>query len=140
MLMHRGIEVGIYLRPGPTDDNFVAESLGNIAAFRLSTERHERLEWQVLRVEGSGRHHFRLVLRHPDRLLDLGFKSQLETILNDLSDETVDQLRQRLRDSERQGLRIVRLRRVHEEVDFWQDDFWNAIGGPSGIGSPGSFP
>lgn len=138
--MHRGIEVGIYLRPGPTDDNFVAESLGNIAAFRLSTERHERLEWQVLRVEGSGRHHFRLVLRHPDRLLDLGFKSQLETILNDLSDETVDQLRQRLRDSERQGLRIVRLRRVHEEVDFWQDDFWNAIGGPSGIGSPGSFP
>lgn len=138
--MHRGIEVGIYLRPGLADDNFVAESLGNIAAFRLSAERHEHLEWQVLRVEGSRHHHYRLVLRHPDRLLDLGFKSQLETILNDLSNETVDQLRERLRTAEQGGLRIVRLRRVHEEVDFWQDDFWNFIGGPSGIAPPGSFP
>ena len=138
--MHRGVDVGIYLRPGLTADNFIAESLGNLAAFRLSAERHERLDWQVLRVEGSGHHHYRLVLRHPDRVLDLGFKSELEAILNDLSNETVDRLRERLRIAERDGLRLVPLRHVREEVDFWQDDFWNWIGGPSGIGPPGSFP
>ncbi len=138
--MHRGIEVGIYLRPDLGDDNFVAEALGNLAAFRLANGRHERLEWQVLRVESSAHHHYRLVLRHPDRLLDLGFKSELEAVLNDLSDETVDRLRERLRLAEQKGLRIVPLRRVHEEVDFWQDDFWNWIGGPSGFAPPGSFP
>lgn len=139
--MHRGVEVGIYLRPGLGDDNFVAQALGNLAAFRLATERDERLDWQVLRVNAPGSdHHYRLVLRHPDRVLDLGFKSGLEVILENLSHETVDQLRDRLRVAEASGLRVVPLRYVQEEVDFWQDDFWKWIGGPSGIGSPGAFP
>ena len=138
--MHRGVEVGIFLRPGLADDDFVAQSLGNLAAFRLSSERRERLDWQVLRVEGSRSHHFRLVLRHPDRVLDLGFKSALEAILDDLSNETVDRLRERLQRAEQEGLRPVPLRRVPEEVDFWQDDFWNWIGGPFGFGPPGSRP
>ena len=139
--MHRGIEVGIYLRPGLVDDNFVAQSIGNLAAFRLAADRHERLEWQVLRVEGTGsRHHYRLVLRHPERLLDIGFRSELERTLNDLSNESVDRLYDRLRTAERDGLRVVPLRHVHEEVDFWEDDFWNFIGGPAGFGRPGSFP
>jgi hypothetical protein len=127
--MHRGVEVGISLRPGLPDENFVAQSLGNLAAFRLASERHERLEWQVLRVEGSrGRHHYRLVLRHPDRILDLGFSSQLESILHDLSNESVDELRKRLRTSESEGLHVVPLRHVEEELDLWQDDFWNWLG------------
>ncbi len=139
--MHRGIEVGIYLRPGLADDNFIAESLGNLAAFRLAAQRQEHLSWQVLRVQGSGsQHHFRIVLRHPDRILDLGFKSDLEKVLEELSHESVDELRHRREDAVRGGLRIVPLRRVHEEVDFWQDNFWTAIGGPSGIAPPGSFP
>jgi len=126
--MHRGIEVGIYLRPGLEDDNFVAKALGNLAAFRLQAERKERLEWQVLRVEGRGHHHYRLVLRHPEHILDLGFKSQLETILNDLSNESVEQLRDRLRSAEGAGLESVSLRSVPQEVDYWRDDFWNWLG------------
>ncbi len=138
--MHRGIEVGIFLRGGLADDDFVAQALGNLAAFRLSSERHEPLDWQVLRVESSRSHHFRLVLRHPERLVDLGFKTTLRSILDDLSNETVDQLNERLRRAEQEGLRVVPLRRVPEEVDFWQDDFWNWLGGPSGFGPPGSVP
>lgn len=120
--------MGLYLRPGLDDDNFVARALGNLAAFRLQQARGEKLEWQVLRVEGTGHHHYRLVLRHPDRILDLGFKSQLETILNDLSNESVNELHERLRRAEEAGLRSVPLRTVPQEVDFWRDDFWNWFG------------
>ncbi len=126
--MHRGLEVGIYLRPGLGDDNFVAAALGNLAGFELQAERNEPLEWQVLRVEGSAGHHYRLVLRHPERILDLGFQSQLETILHRLSDESVDDLRERLRRAEAGGLRPVKLRTVRAEVDYWRDDFWNWLG------------
>ncbi|MGA8302714.1 MAG: hypothetical protein WA691_05850 [Thermoplasmata archaeon] len=126
--MHRGVEVGIYLRPGLEDDNYVAKALGNLAAFRLQGERKERLEWQVLRVQGTAHHHYRLVIRHPEHVLDLGFRSQLETILNDLSNESVDQLRERLRLAENSGLQSVTLRSVAQEVDFWRDDFWNWLG------------
>ncbi|MGI0155828.1 MAG: hypothetical protein ACREDE_06810, partial [Thermoplasmata archaeon] len=95
---------------------------------RLQEERKERLEWQVLRVEGSRGHHYRLVLRHPERVLDLGFKSALEQVLNDLSNESVDQLRERLRAAEQAGLRVVQLRPIRQEVDYWRDDFWNWLG------------
>lgn len=127
--MHRGVEVGIYLRAGLEDDNFVAKALGNLAAFRLQGERKEPLVWQVLRVQGSGgHHHYRLVVRHPQRALDLGFGSALEGILRELSNESVDQLRERLAAAERAGLTVVPLRPVAQEVDFWRDDFWNWLG------------
>ena len=126
--MYRGVEVGIYLRPNLDDDNFVATALGNLAAFLLQEERKERLEWQVLRVEGTAHHHYRLVLRHPERILDLGFKSALEQILKDLSNESVDQLRERLHKAEKAGLHAVSLRSVPQEVDYWRDDFWNWFG------------
>jgi len=126
--VHRGVEVGIYLRAGLDDDNYIATALGNLAAFRLQTERGEPLEWQVLRVEGSAGHHYRLVLRHPTRILDLGFSSQLETVLKDLSNESVDELRRRLRAAEASGLKSVDLRTVRQEVDYWRDDFWNWMG------------
>jgi hypothetical protein len=139
--MHRGVEIDIHLRPGLSEESFIAQSLGNLAAFRLAAERRERLDWQVLWVNAaSGHHHFRLVLRHPDRVLDLGFAHALKAILDDLSHESVDELRGRLRAAEKEGLRVVPLRHVHEEVDYWEDQFWKFIGGPSGIGSPGSFP
>jgi hypothetical protein len=126
--MHRGLEVGIFLRPDLAEPNFVAMALGNLAAFRLEAERNERLEWQVLRVQTSDQHHYRLVLRHPERVLDLGFKSHLETILKDLSNETLEELRARLRAAEQQGLKPVALRSIREPVDFWRDDFWNWFG------------
>lgn len=126
--MHRGIEIGIYLSEGLEDEDFVARAIGNLAAFELGRERGERLEWQVLRVEGSGAHHFRLVIRHPDRALDLGIKNDLARILASLSDESVEQLHRRLKEAEREGLKPVPLRHLKEEVDFWRDDFWNWIG------------
>ena len=126
--MNRGVEVGIHLRPGLEDDNFVANALGNLAAFRLQVERKERLEWQVFRVEGSAGHHYRLALRHPERVLDIGFRTNLEAVLQDLSDESVEELRQRLEMAVRAGLRESVLRTVRQEVDYWRDDFWNWLG------------
>ncbi len=123
--MHRGIEVGLHLRPGMTDDNFVAQAIGNVAAFRLQHERREPLTWQVLRVDGSGAHHYRLAIRHPDRILDAGIGYDLKRLLDSLSDETVEELRRRYDDAQREGLKPVPLRHIHESVDLWQDDFWN---------------
>jgi len=126
--VNRGIEIGIHLTPGLRDDNFVARAIGNLAAYRLQQDRGETLEWQVLRVEGSSGHHFRLIVRHPERVLDIGIKNDLSRILKDLSDETVDQLEGRFRSAVHEGLKPVPLRRVKEEADFWRDDFWNYIG------------
>lgn len=126
--MHRGIDVEIHLRPGLSDEGFVAEAIGNVAAFRLQQERGESLTWQVVRVEGTSSHHFRLVVGHPDRVLDLGIGRDLKTLLDELSRETVDELRRKLHGAEREGLRPNRLRHVHESVDLWKDDFWNWLG------------
>ena len=82
----------------------------------------------MLRVEGKGPHHFRLVLRHPDRVLDLGIAHGLKRELDLLSDESVEELARRFEAAKREGLRPVPLRHVHEAVDFWKDDFWNWLG------------
>ena len=133
--MHRGVEIGIFLQPGLHEEEFVARALGNLAAYRLQQERKEPLEWQVLRVQTSEhQHHYRLVVRHPDHVLDLGFRKDLERILSELSDETEEQLRGRYDEAERKGLRAQPVRRVTEEVDFWEDKFWEYIGGPYGFG------
>ncbi len=126
--MKHGIEVGVYLRPGLDNDDFIASALGNLAVWKLAASRKERLEWQVLRVDGSGRHHYRLIVHHPERLLDLGVRTDLVHILDGLSNEDVTELRHRLSAAETEGLRPMGLRRVHEKVDLWQDDFWNSIG------------
>jgi Protein of unknown function (DUF2004) len=126
--MRRGIEIGIYLQPGLHEEDFVALAIGNLAAYRLQQDRGEALEWQVLRVESSSGHHFRLVVHHRERVLDLGIKENLSRILKELSDETIDQLRERFKSAQREGLKPVPLRLVKEETDLWQDDFWNHIG------------
>ncbi len=133
--MHRGVEIGIFLQPHLREEEFVARALGNLAAYRLQQERKEPLEWQVLRVQTSEhQHHYRLVVRHPDRALDLGFRKDLERLLSELSDETEEQLHGRLEAAEREGLKPQPIRRVKEEVDFWEDKFWEYIGGPYGFG------
>ncbi len=133
--MHRGVEIGIFLEPSLHDEEFVARALGNLAAFRLQRERNEPLEWQILRVQTSEhQHHYRLVVRHPDHVLDLGFRKDLERILSELSDETEEALRHRLSEAEHEGLKSKPLRHVKEEVDFWEDKFWEYIGGPYGFG------
>jgi hypothetical protein len=125
----RGVEVGIRLRPGLPDENFVARALGNLAGFELGNLRKERLEWQVLWVETSpGQHHFRLVVRHPERVLDLGIRQDLAKILEELSDESHEELARRFAAAEASGLAPVALRRVDEPVDYWRDDFWNWLG------------
>lgn len=127
--MHRGVEVAIGLRPGLADEGFVAEALGNLAAFELAHRRDEHLDWQVLRVEGSsGHHHFRIVVRHPDRILDPGFGRELLALLHTLSALDLEGLRARFAKAKGDGLTPVPLRHVAEEVDFWRDDFWNWLG------------
>ncbi len=127
--MRRGVAVDLGLRPGLPDEGFVAEAIGNLAAFELARQRNERLDWQVLRVElGRGHHHFRLIVRHPERALDLGFGRELGAVLRSLSDESVDELRRRFAAARRAGLQPVPLRHVREAVDFWRDDFWNWLG------------
>ncbi len=126
--MHRGLEIGLHLKPGLTDENFVAEAIGNLAAFRLQAKRGETLSWQVIRVELPNSHHFRLVIRHPDRVLDVGIEHDLKAILDALSDETVEELRSRFDAAQREGLTPVRLRHLQESVDYWRDDFWNWLG------------
>jgi hypothetical protein len=126
--MHRGVEVDIGLRPGLSNDTFVAEALGNLAAFELARRRNERLAWQVLRIETSGGHHFRLVVRHPERALDLGFAHELGANLRSLSTLAVEELRARFTAAQRDGLSPVPLRHLRESVDLWRDDFWNWLG------------
>ena len=103
-------------------------AIGNLAAFLLQRERGESLVWQVIRVDDSGGHHFRLVIRHPERVLDVGIGPELKRILDSLSDESVEDLRSRFEAAQREGLKPVTLRHLHEEVDFWRDDFWNWMG------------
>ena len=110
------------------DENFVAMAIGNLAAFLLEQERHETLIWQVIRVESSNSHHIRLVIRHPERVLDVGISQDLKRILDSLSEESVEDLRGRFERAQRDGMKPVALRHLHEEVDFWRDDFWNWLG------------
>jgi hypothetical protein len=125
---HRGIEVGLHLTPGIAEENFVGEAICNLAAFRLQQARGERLQWQVLRVESQNAHHFRLVLRHPERILDVGLKSALPPILDALSSLPLEELRRQFALARDEGLKPSPLRHVHEDVDFWRDDFWNWLG------------
>ena len=81
-----------------------------------------------MRVEGSRTHHFRLVIRQPERVLDIGFEHNLKQLLESRSNETVNELRKRFDVAEREGLKPTRIRHVHESVDLWQDDIWNWLG------------
>ncbi|MHB8351073.1 MAG: DUF2004 domain-containing protein [Thermoplasmata archaeon] len=127
--MSRGIEVAIHLTPGPTDTDAIAASLGNLAAYRLGRLRGETLQWQILRVvESDGKHFYRLVVRHPERILDIGIHAGLAKILDEVSTHSPEQLAEALRAAEAEGLRVVPLRTIRYEVDYWRDDFWNWIG------------
>ena len=43
-MVSRGVEIGIHLAPGLADEAFVALALGNLAAYKLASERKERLQ------------------------------------------------------------------------------------------------
>jgi hypothetical protein len=126
--MHRGIQIDLHLNPTLTDEMFVAEALGNLAAFELARQRRETLRWQVLHITGMGPHHFRLIVAHPDRVLDLGLTPALKQTLDRLSGESVDGLRTALSAAKEHGLSLVAIRTVHESADYWRDDFWNWLG------------
>ncbi|MGI0053746.1 MAG: DUF2004 domain-containing protein [Thermoplasmata archaeon] len=127
--MARGIEVAIHLTPGPTDTDVIAGRLGNLAAFRLGRHRGEALQWQVLRVvESDGKHFFRLIVRHPDRVLDIGIHRDLARLLEEISSDSPEQLEAAVRVAESEGLKRVPVRTIRYEVDYWRDDFWNWIG------------
>jgi hypothetical protein len=121
----RGVELGIHLVPGLDNDDAVAEALGNLAPYSLAQERHQTFEWQVLRVqEPSGGHHYRLVLRRPNSLTRFGLRKALIGSLNQWAVKTPQALSSALEDAVRSGLRVVPLREVDQEVDYWADEFW----------------
>jgi hypothetical protein len=124
----RGLEIGLHLKPGLPNEDFVAVAIGNLAAYRLQQKRGESLTWQILRVELSNSHHFRLVIRHPERALDLGIEHDVKFELDALSNETVEELKTRFEAAQGEGLQPSPLRHVHETVDYWRDDFWNWLG------------
>jgi predicted GNAT superfamily acetyltransferase len=127
-VVNRGVEIGIHLAPGLADEAFVALALGNLAAFRLASERKEKLQWQVLRVTGGDTHHFRLVVRHPDRMMDIGLRKKLEEYMMDMSSLSESKLKEAFDSAERSGLKPTPLRTVAEDLDLWSDNFWNWFG------------
>ena len=127
-MVSRGVEIGIHLAPGLADEAFVALALGNLAAYRLASERKERLQWQVLRVTGGDAHHFRLVVRHPDRMMDPGLRKRLEEHMMDMSSMSEAKLKAAFDEAERNGLKPLPLRTVAEDLDLWSDNFWNWLG------------
>lgn len=126
--MHEGVKIDLQVERGTPDEEFIAVAVGNSAAFRLSRERNEELQWQILRVEGGQEPHYRLVLRHPEKALDIGLKHSLEKELDRLSGIGIDGLRKEFEGCKRQGLVPVKLRHVRETSDTWNDDFWNWLG------------
>lgn len=126
--MSEGIELDIGVREGMANEEFIAVAIGNIASYNLSRERNEGLQWQILRIEESGSHHYRVVLRHPDKSLDIGLKRALEKELKRLSSLDVENIRDEYEKCEKDGLKPSRLRHVSEHPDTWNDDFWNWIG------------
>ncbi len=122
--MSRGLEIGLHLTPDLPDEIFIATALGNLVAYRLQEERKETLQWQVLRIVGTGPHHYRLILRHPERSLDLGLAGDVKRLLESISELSPSQLRESLKAAESSGLKPVPLRTVEETSDLWEDDFW----------------
>ncbi len=127
-MSNRGVEIGIHLSPGLKDEGFVAQALGNLAAFRLAAERGEKLQWQVFRITGGVDHHFRLVVRHPDRMLDLKLRKKLEDYMGELSGCSEDELRSKFQDAAKSGLKAQPLKTATEDLDLWSDNFWNWFG------------
>ncbi len=124
--MHRGVEVAVHLSPELDDPDAIASALGNLAAYRLAQQRGERLVWQVLRVvESDGKHFYRLLIGHPDRLLDVGIHDDLRGQLDALSAMRPEELQAALRAAVAAGLTPVPLRQVEYQSDYWRDDFWN---------------
>ncbi len=127
-MSNKGVEIGIHLSPGLRDEGFVALALGNLAAFRLAGEKGEKLQWQVFRITGGRDHHFRLVVRHPEHVLDLGLRKKLEEHMSDLSGFSEDELRVRFQAAVKSGLNVQPLKTVPENLDLWSDNFWNWLG------------
>ncbi len=127
--MSTGIELDIEVRNGVANEEFIAVAIGNIASYNLSRERNEGLQWQVLQVDVNGHHHhYRLVLRHPEKTLDIGLKHALEKELTRLSSLDEEGLRSEYVKCEKDGLKPSRLKHVSDHHDTWNDDFWNWIG------------
>ena len=95
--MERGLEFDLRLAPGHRHETFFAQALGSLAVDRFQSERGEPLQWQVLRIDEWHLHHFRLVVRRPTWLLDLGLHHQVRRTLEDLSREDEEELAARFR-------------------------------------------
>ncbi|MEM3852404.1 MAG: hypothetical protein QXP70_05330 [Methanomassiliicoccales archaeon] len=127
-MVSKGIEIGLHLSRDLKDEAFVAEALGCLACFKLSKERGEELQWQIFRVTGGSEHHFRLVVRHPSKLIDISLRKKLEDSMEELSSLSEPQLADAFNSAVREGMKTPPLREVKEDLDIWNDSFWNWFG------------
>ncbi len=126
--MTDGLAIDLTVREGTKEEEFVAVAAGSSAAFTLGRERNEDLEWQILRIEGGHQARYRLIVRHPEKKLDLGLKHALEKKLDSISGMNLDDVRKLYEKCMKQGMKQTRLRHVKEKQDIWSDNFWNFIG------------
>ena len=132
----RGIELTFGLNPGLQSEDAVAVALGNLTGWQLVGQRKERLEWRILRVqEIPDGHHYVLLLRHPDRLLDFGLKGDLRQVLESLQSGSEQQILDRFGEVCRSGRTPVKLETVREKADYWLDDDWalHWVGDAAGV-------
>ena len=134
--MTRGFELDIVLRPGLAEENATAIALGNLGAAELQRERKEPLEWKIVRVDHLREgHHFAILVRHPEHLIEFGVHAQLKRILEGLSPLSEEELLSRFEQAKSDGLRPIPLTYVEEQVDYWLDEDWTLgwVGAAMGI-------
>jgi hypothetical protein len=125
----RGLDVAFRLEGDPRALDGVAEAAGNLAAAKVAADRKEPLDWRIFRIDQlDGGLHYRLAVRHPARLLDLGLEKQLRQELARRCTEPPERLLEEYRAARARGLPGVALRAVPETVDYWADPLWVRIG------------
>lgn len=96
-----------------------AQALANLAVFNVGQVRHEGLDWQILGSEARLAGPYRLVVRHPERRLDLGLKHDLFREIGRLQELSREQLEQVLLEAVDRGLTLHPLRRLPPGANPW---------------------
>ncbi len=127
--MSRGLDVAFRLQGEPAQLDAVAEAAGNLAAVGVAAAREEPLEWRIFRIDQlDGGSHYRLAVRHPARLFDLGLERDLRQELARCCAEPPEELLGRFAAARRGGLAAVAIKAIPETVDYWADPLWVRIG------------
>lgn len=127
--MARGLDVAFRLEGDPLRVDEVAEAAGNLVAAEVGTARKEKLEWRIFRIDQlDGGRHYRLAVRHPARVFDIGLEGQLRQQLAHRCTEPPEALLEEYARARQAGLEAVPIRAVPETVDYWADPLWVRMG------------